>query len=94
MKKSRFTESQIIAVLKEGDAGVSMAELYRKHAISNAAYYNRKRKCTGEFSNSSDYASWKLRMPDLSAYMYVISLSSRQGNYADHASIFAFLIIV
>lgn len=39
MKKSRFTESQIVAVLKEGDAGVPVAQLVRKHGISTATYY-------------------------------------------------------
>ena len=36
MKKSRFTDSQIVAVLKEGDAGVPVAQLVRKHGISTA----------------------------------------------------------
>lgn len=46
MKKSRFTESQIVAVLKEGEAGMPVAELCRKHGISNAMsmYYLRKSK--------------------------------------------------
>ncbi|MFC0257903.1 transposase, partial [Achromobacter marplatensis] len=35
MKKSRFTESQIVSVLKEGEAGMPVAELCRKHGISN-----------------------------------------------------------
>jgi putative transposase len=39
LKKSRFTESQIVAVLKEGEAGMPVAELCRKHGISNATYY-------------------------------------------------------
>ncbi|WP_415830531.1 transposase, partial [Achromobacter marplatensis] len=39
MKKSRFTESQIVSVLKEGEAGMPVAELCRKHGISNATYY-------------------------------------------------------
>jgi Transposase len=36
MKKSRFTESQIVAILKEGEAGVGVAQLARKHGISAA----------------------------------------------------------
>ncbi len=47
MKKSRFTESQIVAVLKEGEAGVPVAGLCRKHGISNATYYNWKSKYAG-----------------------------------------------
>jgi putative transposase len=39
MKKSQFTESQILAVLKEGEAGVPVAQIMRKHGISQATYY-------------------------------------------------------
>jgi len=42
MKKSRFTESQIVAILKEGDAGVPVAEIVRKHGISRNTYLNWK----------------------------------------------------
>jgi putative transposase len=47
MKGKRFTEEQIIAVLKEVDAGVSVSELCRKYGISNATIYHWKAKYGG-----------------------------------------------
>ena len=47
MKRSRFTESQIVGVLKEGEAGMAVAELCRKHGVSNATYYQWKSKYSG-----------------------------------------------
>lgn len=47
MKKQRFTEEQIIAVLKEQEAGAKAADLCRKHGISEAAFYNWKAKFGG-----------------------------------------------
>ena len=47
MKKSRFTESQIVSILKEGEAGVGIAELTRKHGISRATYFNWRSKYSG-----------------------------------------------
>lgn len=47
MKKSRFTESQIVAILKEADSGLKVAEVCRKHGISQPTYYTWKSKYGG-----------------------------------------------
>jgi len=47
VKVKRYTEEQIIAVLKEGEAGAKVAELCRKYGISDASYYNWKAKYAG-----------------------------------------------
>jgi putative transposase len=47
MKRSRFTEEQIIGVLKEHELGAKTADLCRKHGISDATFYNWKSKFGG-----------------------------------------------
>ena len=47
MKRKRQTEEQIIAILKEHEAGVKTADLCRKHGISEASFYNWKAKYGG-----------------------------------------------
>jgi putative transposase len=47
MRTSRFTESQILAVLKDGEAGMPVAELIAKHGISRNTYFVWKAKYAG-----------------------------------------------
>ena len=47
MKRKRFTEEQIIAVLREHESGAKTADLARKHGISDATLYNWKAKYGG-----------------------------------------------
>ena len=47
MKRSRFSEEQIIGILKEHEAGVSVADLCRKYGVSDASIYNWKARFGG-----------------------------------------------
>jgi len=47
MKKRRFSEEQMIGVLKEHEAGMKVSELCRRHGISDATFYNWKAKFGG-----------------------------------------------
>ena len=47
MKRSRFTEEQIIGMIKEQESGVSTADVCRKHGISTASFYKYKAKFGG-----------------------------------------------
>ncbi len=47
MKKSRFSEEQIIGVLKEHQAGIPTAEVCRKHGVSEATFYNWRSRYGG-----------------------------------------------
>ena len=47
MKKSRFTEERIIAILKQADAGMKISELARKNGVSEATLYNWKARYGG-----------------------------------------------
>ena len=47
MKKSRFTEGQIVAILKQQEQGVKVADLCREHAVSAATFHKWKAKYAG-----------------------------------------------
>ncbi len=47
MKRSRYSEEQIVGILKEAEAGISVSELCRKYGMSDATYYNWKAKYGG-----------------------------------------------
>lgn len=52
MKKTKFTESQIITILKEAEAGVALEELSRQHGFSKATFYKWKSKYGGMDANA------------------------------------------
>ncbi len=57
MKKSRFSEAQIVGILKEHEAGVPTKDLCRRHGVSPATFYNWKAKFGG--MEVSDVAKMK-----------------------------------
>ena len=60
MKRSRFSEEQIIAVLKEQEAGMATADVCRRHGISSATFYKWKSKYGGlEVSDARKRRPWK-----------------------------------
>lgn len=79
MKKSRFTESQIVSILKESDAGVKVNELCRKHGISQATYYTWKSKYGG--MDASQLKQVKELQVELSQYKRMYAELAHE-NYA------------
>ena len=78
MKKTRFTESQIVGILKEADAGLKVAELCRKHGISDATYYNWKSKYGG--MSASDLKRLREMEAELSQYKRMYAELAREND--------------
>ena len=67
MKRSRFNEEQIIAILKEQEAGMATAEVCRRHGISSATFYKWKSKfggLAGKTASRSNHQTGAQRRPD------------------------------
>ncbi len=79
MKNSRFTESQIISILKEADAGDKVKDICRRHGISDATYYNWKAKYGG--MSASDLKRLKETEVELSQYKKMYAELAHE-NYA------------
>ena len=78
MKRSRFTETQIVSSLKEADAGAKVKDLCRKHGISNATYYNWKSKHGG--MEASDLKRMKELEGELSQYKRMYAELAREND--------------
>ena len=78
MKRTRFTETQIVSILKEADAGVKVKDLCRKHGISDATYYNWKSKYGG--MEASDLKRMKELESELSQYKRMYAELAREND--------------
>ena len=83
MRKSRFTEAQIIGMIKEQEAGMATAEVCRKHGLSPASFYKLKAKYGGmELSDArrlkqleDENAKGLLQNKSFSIYIQIASLA-------------------
>ncbi len=69
MRKSRYTEEQIIGFIKQADAGVSVADLCRREGCGTAMFYKWQAKFGGMgVSEARRCVSWSLRTPSSRSY--------------------------
>ena len=78
MKRSRFTETQIVSILKEADGGAKVKDLCRKHGMSDATYYNWKSKYGG--MEASDLKRMKELEGELSQYKRMYAELAREND--------------
>ena len=78
MRTSKFSETQIVAILKEADAGAKVRDICRKHGISDATYYNWKSKYGG--MDASELKRVKELEGELSQYKRMYAELARENN--------------
>ncbi len=79
MKRGQFTETQIVSILKEADAGGRVKDICRQHGISDATHYDWKSKYGG--MQASDLKRLKETEAELSQYKKMYAELARE-NYA------------
>lgn len=79
MKRSRFSETQVVRILKQHEGGVSVTELCKEHGISAATFYNWKGKYGG--MDASQLKKLKEMESELSRYKQMYAELAHQ-NYA------------
>ena len=78
MKRSRFTETQVVSILKKADAGMKVAEICRKHGISDATHYKWKSKYGG--MEASDLRRMKEMEGEVSQYKRMYAELAREND--------------
>jgi len=78
MRTSKFSETQIVAILKEADAGAKVKDLCRKHGISDATYYKWKSKYGG--MDASELKRVKELEGELSQYKRMYAELAREND--------------
>ena len=80
MRQSKFTETQIVSILKEADAGRPVNEIWRKYEISSATYYKWKAKYGGlDASDVKRRRNWNTRTADSNGCTPIVGGNRRKA---------------